>query len=96
MNVQYYRDKWDQIHGNAAKVIHGRWSHRDFCNWMRDVPYELPCKSCQNHAVSYIDSNPPEYSHNAFEWTWRFHNTVNARNGKPFYDYDKATRRYGV
>lgn len=96
MNVQYYRDKWNEIHENAAKVQRGFWSHRDFCDWMREVPRQLPCKICRNHAIAYLESNPPEYSHNAFDWAWRFHNAVNARLGKDFYDYNRAARKYGV
>ena len=50
---------------------------------------ELPCAECRAHATQYILATPPDLSSRTalMAWTWAFHNTVNARLGKPFMPY---------
>lgn len=41
----------------------------------------IPCKMCREHALQYIDRDPPEryvtQIDGLFDWSWRFHNYVN-------------------
>lgn len=49
-------------------------------DWLSDIPFgDCPCKS---HADEWLSINPPD-SENLFEWSVRFHNSVNERNLKP-------------
>lgn len=96
MDVQFYRDKWFEIHSNAARVIKGDLSHREFCHWMWKVPEQLPCQSCQRHCHDYLTAHPPEREWNVFEWAFKFHNAVNKRKGKALYSYPTALREYGL
>ena len=45
----------------------------------------LPCYECRNHARAYMYAHPPNLASGPClqGWTWRFHNAVNARLGKP-------------
>lgn len=95
-NVDFYREKWKEIHTNGSRVLKGELSHHDFCRWIRTVPGELPCSKCRKHAQEYIHENPPERKPNSFRWGWKFHNTVNRRKGKPLVDYTSAAEQYSV
>jgi len=95
-NVEFYRTKWHEIHFNGARVLKGELSHQDFCRWMRTVPKDLPCSKCRRHAQDYIETHSPEIEPNSFHWTWKFHNAVNIRKGKPVLDYVSAAARYSV
>lgn len=46
--------------------------------------HALPCRTCRRHACAYLRINPLiDYNGNLFEWTVKFHNSVNQRLGKP-------------
>lgn len=96
MDYEFYRQKWYEIHSKAAEVNRGERSHRSFCNWMRNVPNDLPCSICSGHARDYMRKYPPEKYHDMFYWAWKFHNEVNNRKSKPLVSYDDARRRYRV
>lgn len=84
---------WDNIH-NTSKYIN---SHNvgEFLTWLKNVAYGAPCSVCRNHMLSYIRDNPPSKGEDVFVWTWRFHNDVNRRLGRPQYTLEEAAKRYG-
>lgn len=63
------------------------------CKFIRRRVNGILCSTCHSHALDYISKNPPEKSiyiivngekwKGVFNWTWRFHNYVNANNVKP-------------
>jgi len=84
---------WHTIH------VTGVWADSSerfifFCKWLRLQVENLPCEDCRKHAREYLQHNPPEKSEDAFIYTWRFHNAVNKRLGKPEMDYDTAKNLY--
>ena len=96
MDLQFYRRKWNEIHNKAAQVSRGERSFKRFVDWIIEMPRDLPCKICRNHAIEYIRDNPPELTANPFYWSWQFHNAVNLRKGKPLMSYEDAADRYRV
>lgn len=48
--------------------------------------------SCNEFFVGYCNSNPPDFSSadDFFAWTWRLHNAVNAKLGKPILSLEEA------
>lgn len=64
------------------------------CSQIRYICSRLPCPECVEHAKRYIMLNPPEKADDIFVYTWRFHNNVNARLGKPQLPYEKARDAY--
>lgn len=77
-----------------------------FNKWVEDVIdliSNLRCLVCREHALEYLDKNPPHrafgYTYKgqemgAFRWVWNFHNTVNVRLGKPLLDFESAVSLY--
>ena len=85
--------EWHSIHITAA------WADtpekfRFFCMWIRNQIENLPCSDCITHARAYMLANPPEKAEDAFIWSWRFHNSVNRRLGKPEMEYNTAKQLY--
>jgi hypothetical protein len=84
---------WHSIH------ITGAWTDSPdkftfFCIWIRNQLENLPCFDCIEHSRQYLLANPPEKAEDAFIWTWRYHNAVNRRLGKPEMDYKTAKQLY--
>jgi len=47
----------------------------------------IPCPHCKFHFVEYKSQNPPSADHQGIvNWFYHFHNSVNLRIGKPFFD----------
>ncbi len=74
-----------------------------FCVTARSICEIFPCPICSSHAKRYIVDNPPEdyvdilalredgqVDPGVFLWTWKFHNSVNLRIGKPLISYESA------
>lgn len=85
--------RWQSIHVTAA------WANtpdkvKIFNMWIRDQIEHLPCEDCRNHAREYIQYNPPDHAEDPFIWSWRFHNAVNRRLGKPEIEYNIAKELY--
>jgi hypothetical protein len=59
-----------------------------------DFVEDIPCKSCRGHAQQYVEAFPPDMQtqRSLFTWSWRFHNAVNQRLGKPLVSFDAALR----
>jgi len=87
---------------HAWKVIHtypianrGSWLTFNAQRFFFQVFWNLVPRegcSCSEFFVAYCNNNPPDFStsDNFFEWTWRLHNAVNAKLGKPEITYEKA------
>lgn len=71
---------------------------------MKHICNGLKCGTCNMHCNEYLKAHPvKDYWHvknkdgkdvGMFKWSWAFHNTVNARLGKPILDYDTAYHLY--
>ena len=96
MNTDYYRRIWHKIHKKSADVERGEVYHSFFCAWLRSAVSTLPCPACRRHAIDYINRYPPESTKDLFYWGWLFHNSVNGRLDKGYYDYGQARRDYGL
>lgn len=56
----------------------------------------LPCGSCRNDFTAWIATNPPNLTSQAewWYWTWRAHNAVSKRIGKPTMSFVDAADRW--
>jgi hypothetical protein len=58
----------------------------------------IPCEHCCEHYSQYLVDHPISASLGSrlelFEWTWRCHNAVNERLGKPVMTYEVAWATY--
>jgi len=58
------------------------------CKYIRIICGALPCLTCRQHAMEFINSNPPEYAvsidpKSLFKWTCDLHNNANRIRGVP-------------
>lgn len=69
-------------------------------NFLVGIPVFLPCEMCKNHAISYLESKKYLFDWavsnrtNLFEFTWAFHNHVNASINKPQISLAQAQTDY--
>lgn len=93
---------WDVIHRRAFKA-RTRAQQLSFAEFMKDVCHTFPCFVCKGHCTEYIKNHPLEehigvlvdingeqIALGIFVWTWKFHNAVNARLGKPIMSWETA------
>ena len=52
------------------------------------------CTICRQHAIQYVQNNPPDKENDKFLWSYNFHNNVNVRLNKPIMDYQSASTKY--
>lgn len=68
--------------------------------FVRNLPYMLPCYSCSEHAKKYVADQEDELPticstrKGLFEFYVDFHNYVNNRQGKRLFSYDEAWNMY--
>lgn len=99
---------WDLMHKKAFKVW-SKQAQEDFCEFVRQICYDFNCSVCRGHCTEYIEKNPPEEYIGVkvmvdgkalplalFAWTWKFHNAVNSRLGKPLMSWDTAYSIYST
>lgn len=59
--------------------------------------YLLPCQECRNHMNDYITDTQLgpclRTNKDVFEWTWKFHNSVNTRIGKTQWTWEEFHNR---
>lgn len=97
---------WSVIHKKAYKA-NTKKLHLEFIKFMKETCYEFPCTVCRGHCTEYINNHPIEEYLNSvveigdkkeklgmFVWSWKFHNAVNMRLGKPIMDWDTAYYLY--
>ena len=97
---------WNVIHREAYKA---RTSPQQlkFIELMKNICYGFPCFTCKGHCTEHIKNHPLEeylgvlvdingqrLPIGLFVWTWKFHNAVNARIGKPIMSWDTAYNLY--
>lgn len=64
------------------------------------LPFILPCETCSAHAIEYVEKSKPILDHVCsgrqplFKFFVDFHNSVNARLGKPIVTIDHAYKMY--
>jgi hypothetical protein len=67
-------------------------------SWLREYFEGLPCPECRRHALSHLESHPPDLSTSiAYQrWVFDFHNQVSARLEKPrpAFTYEQYTQLY--
>lgn len=94
---------WNNIH-KQAYLAQTPARQQQFIIFMKDTCYGFPCKVCRGHCTEYIKNNPLENYLGStvdgkllglFLWTWKFHNTVNARLKKPIMNWNEAITLYG-
>jgi hypothetical protein len=94
---------WFVIH-TTARYADTIQKKRDFSGFMKRFCEEFRCKECSGHCQKYIKDHPIEPYFNlrsphgeeigCFKWTWKFHNAVNNRLGKPIVDFQTAYDMY--
>lgn len=70
-------------------------------NFLRALPFVLPCDKCQKHALKFVhrhvtspSSEPLSSRDSLARFMNAFHNNVNKRLGRPLVAYDDATRLF--
>lgn len=85
---------WYIIHKEAL-ICKDDKVYLQFIYRLRD---NFPCEYCKKHFSLFLEKNPVEdYVHienGLFIWSWKFHNSVNKRLGKPFIPYELALKLY--
>lgn len=80
---------------NPSQIVRDRMKGRILA-----IPYELPCASCRQHAIAFIESNRDKLddivssNDKLFRFYVDFHNQVNSRYGKREWTYDEARTYY--
>ena len=81
---------WKTLHSVAAMYPEnpGKVDKVQYRLWFHYTINHLPCDDCKNHARQYIDANPLNVKSrkDVVEYVCQFHNSVNARLGKPRID----------
>ena len=62
--------------------------------WLDGFTNRIPCGSCAQHWRELLAELPPVFGEGFFEWSWRVHNAVNAKLGKPGLTLDEARAMY--
>lgn len=82
---------------NPSQIVRERMKNRILA-----IPYELPCASCRQHAISFIENSRYKLEDvvstkdKLFKFYVDFHNQVNLRNGKEELSYDDAKKIYSL
>ena len=69
-------------------------------DYYNNLPNLIPCADCAIHFSEILQSDPVEANldnrGDLVEWTWRIHNAVNNRIGKPTFSMDAFCDKYGI
>lgn len=94
---------WFSIHTLAMAAV-TEDKKRNFQDYMVTLSIKFPCGKCRGHIREYLNSNPISDYWNVkstegveiglFQWSWIFHNFVNARLNKPQMDWGTAYSLY--
>ena len=88
---------WFKIHSDAIAATTQSLKESFIIN-INALCDSFKCKHCQPHFRKYINEHPIEKYFNIkngiFQWTWEFHNAVNARLGKYQCKLEEAYRYY--
>ncbi len=98
--------KWNDIHQLAfdARTL---TTQKEFIQFMNNVADKFPCDKCRKHCKEYMLNHPIKdyigikvvienktYALGMFVWSWKFHNSVNARLNKPLMRFETAYNIY--
>lgn len=93
------RTAWDDDKGPQLWARLHLWAltrPSETTGWIEDFLREIPCGSCAEHARAFVASDPPPAGKDAFVWSVRLHNAVNARLGKETIDEGEARRLWDI
>ena len=69
-----------------------------YIDHVKSIIDRLPCMKCRRDSQEYFDNdNPSKYketTNGMFYWSWKFHNTVNVKLGKPLLEWDTGISMY--
>ena len=86
---------WYFMHTTALNVDEGKKSFNYGIEVINDIANNFPCKTCMGHAQTFIRNYPPTlWRGKLFEWTFRFHNSVNSRLNKLMISLTQARNMY--
>lgn len=95
---------WFTLHNGANHYPENPTNHtmEYMKGFIEGIPVMLPCSVCSEHARVYIDrmkmenklNNAVMSRENLFTFFWSFHNSVNARVGKPELSLDSVKAMY--
>lgn len=74
--------KWKELHNRPNLIV---LNQRTEEAWLEIFATSIPCEECRDEFRKLLAHNPPDLSSSSryFEWTWKIHNLVNKRLGKP-------------
>jgi hypothetical protein len=89
---------WYTLHVFALSAEKSEKKKDAFISFVEDLSQNMWCSVCEEHFSRYVAEHPLEpyrnKKHGLFEWTWRLHNTVNQRLGKPQLSFSEALQIY--
>jgi hypothetical protein len=74
------------------REIHTR--EKNDAGWLATIAGRLPCGACRADWIAYVAANPPDFGEEWALWTWRAHNAVNEKLGKPEMPLEEFRRLY--
>jgi hypothetical protein len=85
---------WLFLHTLVAKIPEEKYPSlkQDLLYQVKNICAVLPCPDCAQHASQYMSGVQLKHvpTKEAFKTVlWRFHNTVNAKTGKPIFPLEK-------
>lgn len=93
---------WDVIHRLSFNA-YDTTSQKNFIKVLYEICSFFPCPICKTHFKKYLDENDVYFyvdktffvgdrkkTNSLFIYTWKFHNSVNARLNKPLLDFESA------
>ena len=70
--------------------------------FVKELPTIIPCPYCKDHCQEYLRTNPFQLPNDYYEWRtyiphyfYTFHESVNARIGKPSFPESDLKQKYG-
>ena len=90
--------------GSVSSPMFREDEKRQWTNIINGLPKIIPCPSCREHAeawllerpcVSFKTMSPTELHDWLVDWFYLFHESVNARLGKPPFDVSLLSHTYG-
>lgn len=91
---------WDWLHTAAINYSNEPTLNEKFEMISRFWAFiiSIPCCECRNHATCYVKKCTPNFiNSDEFQvWAWKFHNYVNWRLNKGFFDEKNYYEKYGI
>ena len=92
---------WFMFHTLAYKAVPDKFAEIkiELIQYIQRICANLPCPECTQHATQYMNQNVRKISaiqtkEQLQYFLIDFHNTVNARKGKPVFTYEQAEEKY--